>query len=59
VTERLRMREATAKAGTSAQEVTGPGDAAWEPEPVEVITGGGRLEVPDAGGSEPGSTVTT
>jgi hypothetical protein len=59
VTERLRTREAAAKAGASAQEVAGPGDAAREPEPVEAIPGGARLEVPDAGGSEPRSTAMT
>jgi hypothetical protein len=58
-TERLRMREAAAKAGASTQEVAGPGDAARGPEPVEVVPGGARLEVPGAGGSEPGSIATT
>jgi hypothetical protein len=58
-TERLRTREAAAKAGASVQEVAGPGDAARELEPVEVVSSGARLKVPDAGGSEPGSIVTT
>jgi hypothetical protein len=58
-TERLRTREAAAKVGASAQEVAGPGDAAREPEPVEVVLSGARLKVPDAGGSEPGSIATT
>jgi hypothetical protein len=57
--ERLRTREATAKAGVSTQEVAGPGDATREPEPVEAVPGGGRLEVPGVGGSEPGSIAMT
>jgi hypothetical protein len=58
-TERLRTKEATAKAGASAQEVTGFGDATREPEPIEAAPGGARLEVPGIGGSEPGLTATT
>jgi hypothetical protein len=58
-TERLRTKEAATKAGASAQEVAGFGDATWEPEPIEAAPGGARLEVPGIGGSEPGSTVTT
>jgi hypothetical protein len=58
-TERLRTREAATKAGVSAQEVTDPGDATWEPEPVEAVPGGARLEVLNISRSEPGSTVTT
>jgi hypothetical protein len=57
--ERLRLREAAAKAGASAQEVTGPGDAARGLEPAEAVTGDARLEVPGTGGSEPGSIATT
>jgi hypothetical protein len=30
-----------------------------EPEPVEAVSSGARLEVPGVGGSEPGSTVMT
>jgi hypothetical protein len=59
VMERLRMREAAAKVGASAQEVAGPGDIAWGPEPVEAVPGGARLEVHGAGGSEPRSIATT
>jgi hypothetical protein len=57
--ERLRMREAAAKARVSAQEVASHGDATWEPEPVEAVPGGDRLEVLGVGGSEPGSTAMT
>jgi hypothetical protein len=53
------MREATAKAGVSAQEVAGPSDATREPKPVETVLGGAKLEVPDIGGSKPRSTVMT
>jgi hypothetical protein len=59
MTERLRTREATAKAGASTQEVAGPGDAARKPKPVEAVPGGARLEVPGIGGLEPGSTMMT
>jgi hypothetical protein len=58
-TEQLRTREDVAKARASAQEVTGPGDAAREPEPVESVLGGARLKVPGAGRSKPGSTAMT
>jgi hypothetical protein len=58
-TERLRMREAAAKAGASAQEVTGSGVAAQGSEPAEAVPGDARLEVPGAGGSEPGSIAMT
>jgi hypothetical protein len=58
-TEWLKTRELAAKAGASAQEVAGPSDATWEPEPVEAVLGGARLEVPSVGGSEPRSTVKT
>jgi hypothetical protein len=57
--ERLRLREAAAKVGASAQEVTGPGDIAQGPEPAEAIPGDARLEVPGAGGLEPGSIAMT
>jgi hypothetical protein len=59
MTERLRMREAAAKAGASAQEVAGPGDAARGLEQVEVVPGGARLGVPGASGSKPRSITTT
>jgi hypothetical protein len=58
-TERLRLREAPAKAGASAQEVAGPGDAVRGPEPAEVVPGDARLEVPGAGGLELGSIAMT
>jgi hypothetical protein len=57
--ERLRLREAAAKAGASAQEVTSPGDITLGPEPAKVVLGDARLEVPRAGGLEPGSIVMT
>jgi hypothetical protein len=57
--ERLRLREAAAKAGASAQEVTGSGPAARESGPAEAVPGDAGLEVPGAGGSEPGSTAMT
>jgi hypothetical protein len=55
----VRLREAAAKAGASAQEVTGPSDATRGPEPAEAVLGDARLEVPSAGGSEPGSIAMT
>jgi hypothetical protein len=58
-TEWLRTREATAKAGASAQEVAGLGDAPRESELIEAALGGARLDVPGVGGSEPGSSATT
>jgi hypothetical protein len=57
--ERLRLREAVAKAGASAQEVAGPSDAAWGPELAEVVSDDARLEVPRAGGLELGSIAMT
>jgi hypothetical protein len=59
MTERLRLREATAKAGASAQEVVGPGDAAQGLEPAEAVPGDARLEVPGAGELELGSIAMT
>jgi hypothetical protein len=53
------MKEAIAKAGTSAQEVAGVSDATWEPKPVEAALGGARLDVPSVGGPEPRLTVRT
>jgi hypothetical protein len=57
--ERLKTKEAAAKAGASAQEVAELGDATREPEPVEAARGGARLDVPDVGGPESGSTART
>jgi hypothetical protein len=57
--ERLKTKEASAKAGASAQEVARVGDAAQEPEPVETALGYARLDVPGIGGPEPGSTTRT
>jgi hypothetical protein len=57
--ERLRMREAAAKVGVSAQEIADPGDTTRELEPVEIVSGGAKLEVPGIGGSEPRSTAMT
>jgi hypothetical protein len=54
--ERLRTKEAAAKAGASAQEVAGFDDATREPEPIDAAPGGARLEAHSIGGSEPGST---
>jgi hypothetical protein len=48
--ERFRLREVAAKAGASAQEVAGLGDATRGLEPAEVVPGDARLEVPGAGG---------
>jgi hypothetical protein len=58
-TERLRLREAAAKAGASAQEVAGPGVMARGPEPAEAVPSGARLEVPRAGGLELGLIAMT
>jgi hypothetical protein len=57
--ELLKMKEAATKAGASAQEVAGVGNAVREPEPVEVALGGARLDVPGVGGPEPRSTMRT
>jgi hypothetical protein len=53
------MKEAAAKAGASAQEVAGVGDAMRELGLVEVALGGARLDVPGVGGPKPGSTTRT
>jgi hypothetical protein len=58
-TERLRLREAAAKAGASAQEVAGPSDAVRGPEPAEAVPGDARPKVPGAGGLEVGSIAMT
>jgi hypothetical protein len=57
--ERLKTKEATAKAGASAQEIAGVSDATREPEPVEAAPGGARPDVPGVGGPEPRSTART
>jgi hypothetical protein len=57
--ERLRLREAAAKAGASAQEVAGSGVTARGSGPAEAVPGNAGLEVSDAGGSEPGSIAMT
>jgi hypothetical protein len=57
--ERLKMKEVTAKAGASAQEVARVGDATREPEPIKAASGGARLDVPGVGGPEPGLTTRT
>jgi hypothetical protein len=59
IVERLRLREAAAKAGASAQEVAGSGVVVQESGPAEALPGVAGLEVPGASGLEPGSTVTT
>jgi hypothetical protein len=58
-TERLKMKEAAAKAGASTQEVARLGDATREPEPIEAAPGGARLDTPGVGGLEPTLTTTT
>jgi hypothetical protein len=58
-TERLKTKEAAAKAGASTQEIAGVGDATREPEPVEEALGGARLDMPSFGGLKPRSTVRT
>jgi hypothetical protein len=57
--ERLKTKEAAAKAGASAREVARVGDATREPEPVEAAPGCARLDVPGIGGPEPRSTTRT
>jgi hypothetical protein len=57
--ERLRLREAAAKVGASTQEVTGSGVATRGSGSAEVVSGNTGLEVPGAGGSEPGSIAMT
>jgi hypothetical protein len=57
--EQLRLRDSAAKAGASAQEVTSFGVTVQGSGPAEAVAGDAGLEVPDAGGSEPGSTATT
>jgi hypothetical protein len=59
VAERLRLREAAAQTGASAQEVIGSDPAARGSGPAEAVPGDAGLEVPGAGGSEPRSTATT
>jgi hypothetical protein len=58
-TEWLRLREAAAKAGSSAQEVTGSGVTVRGSRPAEAVLGDAGLKVPDAGGSESRSIATT
>jgi hypothetical protein len=53
------MKEATVKAGMSAQEGTEAGDIACEPERVETAPGTTRLDGSGSGGHEPGSTKRT
>jgi hypothetical protein len=57
--ERLRLQEAAAQTGAIAQEVSGSDPATRGSGPAEAVSGDAGLEVPGAGGSEPGSTVTT
>jgi hypothetical protein len=58
-TERLKAKEAAAKAGASAQEGAGAGDAVQKPEQVETAPGAARLDEPSSGGPEPGLTMGT
>jgi hypothetical protein len=58
-TERIKMKEAAAKAGASAQEVARLGDATREPEPIEAAPDDAKLDVPSVGGPEPRSTART
>jgi hypothetical protein len=57
--EWLKMKEAAAKAGASAKEVAGVGDATREPEPIEAGPDGARLDVPGVGGPQLGLTLRT
>jgi hypothetical protein len=59
VTKWLKLKEAAAQAGASAQEVTGSDPTARWSGPVEAVPGDAGLEVPDTGGLEPRSTTTT
>jgi hypothetical protein len=57
--ERLKLREAAAQTGASAQEVIGSGSIARGSGPAEAVPGDARLEVLGTGGSEAGSTAMT
>jgi hypothetical protein len=59
VTERLKAKEATIKAGASAQEGTGARDAAQQPERVEAALGATGLDRSGGDGQEPGLTTRT
>jgi hypothetical protein len=58
-TERLKVKEAAAKAGASAQEGAGVSEAARGPKQVEAALSGTRHDGPGSGGPEPGSTTRT
>jgi hypothetical protein len=58
-TEHLKAKEATAKAGMSAQEGAEARDATREPERVEIAPGTTELDGSGSGGHEPGSTERT
>jgi hypothetical protein len=57
--ERLKAREATVKAGASAQEGARVGDASQQPEQVEAALGATRLDRSRGDGQELGSTMRT
>jgi hypothetical protein len=58
-TERLKAKEAVAKAGASAQEGAEVGDAAQEPGLVKTTPGATRLDGSGSGRQESGSTNGT
>jgi hypothetical protein len=53
------VKEAIVKAGASAQEGAGAGDAAQQPEQVEAAPSVSRLDRSGGDGQEPGSTMRT
>jgi hypothetical protein len=57
--ERLKAKEATAKAGTSTQEGTRIGEPVWGPKQVEAAPSDTGHDRPESGGPEPGSATRT
>jgi hypothetical protein len=57
--ERLKAKEAAAKAGASAQEGAGIGEPVRGPEQVEAALCGIKHDGPESGGLEPGSAIRT
>jgi hypothetical protein len=58
-TERLKVKEATAKAGASAQEGAGIGEPVRGPKQVEAAPSSTEHDGPGSGGLEPGSATRT
>jgi hypothetical protein len=58
-TEWLKVKEATVKAGASAQEGAGARDTAQQPEQVKAALGATRLDRSGGDGQEPGLTTRT